>query len=173
MMPHIPTFSGRNPDVSTYGAFHGFVRTVTRLGSDASAGVSISMPRDATRGVVRPILKITSRASTTPPNPGTYDPMSPAQGLFFCVPYTQTGSSPFFTYTSVLRARLRDPQASHANINYDATPNGVWADPAVETVSWSSWTQNYVGNASVYLDLAFDGNTSNYQTYLIQNTFTA
>ncbi len=99
--------------------------------------------------------------------------MSPAQGLFFCVPYTQTGSAPFFTFTSVLRARLRDPQASHANINYDATPNGVWTDPAVEIVSWSSWTQKYVGNASVYLDLAFDGNTSNYQTYLIQNTFTA
>lgn len=77
------------------------------------------------------------------------------------------------TQWSVLRARLRGPQASHANINYDATPNGVWTDPAVEAVSWSSWTQNYVGNASVYLDLAFDGNTSNYQTYLIQNAFTA
>ena len=77
------------------------------------------------------------------------------------------------TRWSVLRARLRDPQASHANINYDATPNGVWTDPAVETVSWSSWTQNYVGNAGVYLDLAFDGNTSNYQTYLIANFYVA
>ena len=99
--------------------------------------------------------------------------MSPAQGLFFCVPYTQTGSAPSFTFTSVLRARLRDPQASHANINYDATPNGVWADPAVGEVSWSSGTQNYVGNASVCLDLAFDGNTSNYQTYFISNTYIA
>ena len=77
------------------------------------------------------------------------------------------------TRWSVLRARLRDPQASHANINYDAYPNGAWTDPAVEIVSWSSWTQNYVGNASVYLDLAFDGNTSNYQTYSISNTYIA
>ena len=99
--------------------------------------------------------------------------MSPAHGLFFCVPYTQTGSSPFVTFTSVLRVRLRDPQRSHPNINYDAYPNGVWADPAAEEVTWYSWTQNYVGNTSVYLDLAFDGNTSNYQTYLISNTYFA
>ena len=77
------------------------------------------------------------------------------------------------TRWSVLRARLRDPQASHANINYDATPNGVWTDPALDAVSWSSWTQSYAGNASVYLDLAFDGNTGNYQTYVISNTYIA
>lgn len=118
-------------------------------------------------------MTVSGTSGSVGPAPGTYDPMSPAHGLFFCVPYFVEGEFPLETRWSVLRARLRDPQASHANINYDATPNGVWTDPAVEAVSWSSWTQNYVGNASVYLDLAFDGNTSNYQTYLISNTYIA
>ena len=174
MMPHIPTFSGANPDVENYGSsYHGLVRTVTRLGSDASASVSLYMARDTTLGVVRPVMTITGSASATPPDPGTYDPMSPAHGLFFCVPYFTSGSGPSTTRWSVLRARLRAPQASNANINYDAAPNGVWTDPAAKTVSWSSWTQNYVGNAGVYLDLAFDGNTSNYHTYVIANFYVA
>ena len=175
MMPHIPTFSGRNPDVSNYGAYHGFVRTVTRLGPDASASVSLYMLRDSTLGVVRPEMIITGSASATPPDPGTYAPMSPAQGLFFCVPYTQVGSGPFPppTYTSVLRARLRGAGSSNPNINYYAYPNSVWTDPASNDLYWASDTTNHVGNASVLLDLAFDGNTNNYQTYLIRNSYTA
>ena len=173
MMPHIPTFSGRNPDVSIYGAFHGAVRTGVRLGPDASAGVTITLLGDPANRIIRPYMTVSGTSGSVGPAPGTYDPMSPAHGLFFCVPYFVEGEFPLETRWSVLRARLRDPQASHANINYDATPNGVWTDPAVEAVSWSSWTQNYVGNASVYLDLAFDGNTSNYQTYLISNTYIA
>ena len=173
MMPHIPTFSGRNPDVSNYGGFHGFVRTVTRLGLDASAGVDIYMQRNATLGVVRPIMTITGGASATPPNPGTYNPMSPAEGLFFCVPYTQTGSGPGATYSSVLRVRLRNAGSSNPNISYYAYPDTVWTDPASNELYWSSSTTNFVGYAEVLLDLAFSGNTDNYQTYVIQNSFIA
>ena len=99
--------------------------------------------------------------------------MSPAQGLFFCVPYTQTGSAPHFTFTSVLRARLRNAGSSGPNINYYANPDNVWTDPASNALYWSSDTTNYAGNASVLLDLAFDGNTNDYQTYLILNSYTA
>ena len=174
-MPHVPTFSGANPDVFTYGsAYHGFLRTITRLDSGASASVELKFLRDTSRGVVRPVLTITGDSSGTAPDPGTYDPLSPVYGLFFTVPYTQTGSGPFPppTYTSVLRARFRSASATNPNISYYTTPNNTWTDVA-DGLMWSCGTTNFVGTASVLLDLAFSGNTSNYQTYLIQNIFTA
>ena len=174
MMPHVPTFSGANPDVFNYGsAYHGFLRTLTRLDSGASASVTLNLLRDTSRGVVRPVLTITGDSSGTAPDPGTYDPLSPAHGLFFCVPYTQVGSGPSPpTYTSVLRARFRSASATNPNISYYTTPDNKWTDVA-DGLSWSCYTTNFVGTAGVLLDLAFSGNTSNYQTYLIQNTFTA
>lgn len=174
MMPHIPTFSGANPDVPNYGVYHGFIRTITRLGPDASASVSLYMLRNATLGTVRPIMTITGSASDRPgPNPGTYDPMSPAHGLFFSVPYTQTGSGLGVTYSSVLRVRLRGAGSSGPNIDYYAYPDNAWTDAASNQLYWSSSTTNFAGYAEVLLDLAFDGNTNNYQTYLIQNVYTA
>lgn len=173
MMPNIPTISGANPNVSTWGTQHGFIRTVTRLGPDAAASVSLNITKDFTLGVVRPVLYIYGSASATPPHPGTYNPLSPAYGLFFSVPFYQSGSGPSVTYYSALRVRFRGASSSGPNIGIDAYPNETWTDAAADTPAWSTWTQNYVGNAGVYLDLAFDGNTSNYQTYIIQNTFTA
>ena len=177
MMPHIPTFSGANPDVPNYGAYHGFVRTRTRLGNDAAAGASLSIFKDTSRGVLRPVLTLVGRNSGIPPNPGTYDPMSPSHGLFFAVPYNEVAipEFPFSDFESVLRARLRSPETNSPGIDYSATPENVWVDPAKNgsSLSWNVGTQNYVGYASVLLDLAFSGNTNDYQTYLIQNGFTA
>ena len=173
MMPHIPTFSGVNPDVPNYGHYHGFVRTNTRLGFDAAASVSLMIYRDVATETISPSLYIVGRKGSYPPHPGDYNPMSPAHGLFFNVPYFQTSPG---NYESALRVRFRDPGATNVNIGFDAWPL-VWRDPAADepgySVRWSASTQNYVGSASVSLDIAFAGNTSNYQTYLIQNRFIA
>ena len=168
-MLHVPTFSGANVDVPNYGYNHGFIRTITRLGGDATAGVAFVINRDASRGVVRPSLTIYGAASADPPDPGTYVPMPPALGLFFAVPYNQTGPT---TYTSALRARMRSPTGS-SGISVSASPNNTWVDPAQSALSWYADTVSFAGSVSVLLDLAFSGNTGNYQTYLIRNTFTA
>ena len=179
-MLNVPTYSGRNPDIATYGVtYNGVVKVLTKLDAYAEAFAKLSFARATVNGQlsVFPVMDVGGDGYWPPqfgnPAPGTYSPLPPEYGLFCIAPVYQSGSGPGTVYSSVLRIRLRSRGTTNPNIDVYSSALNTWIDPATQPDVLLAYTTNYAGTAGCLLDLSVNGGTASYQTFTIQFTFSA